>query len=287
MASVSREHLLHAVSKVLRPIVKILIRSGVRFDEFAELAKGVYVESAVLDGLGLSAKPTRARITIATGVPRRDVDKYIDNDGALPRAAPTLAAILVEVLQKWHTDPVYVGPYGIPLEIEFDSPKGRCFRDLVSLVDREVNPHQVLEELIRNKSVTYAGLKHYKALSRYFIMPEAMSKEQLEYFGNTMRRLASTLEFNMDPKQETKRLERFVVADKGVPPDVVPAFEAYARERVNEFLLDLDNWLSPYSARGFGTTTVSVNLGLNVFSYVEPQAEPPSLRGGVQEADGG
>lgn len=284
--TVSREHLLQAVSRVLRPIIKILIRSGVRFDEFAELAKGVYVESAILDGLGLQTKPTRARVSVATGVPKRDVDKFIDNEGALPRPKPTLAGILVEVLQKWHTDPAYVGPYGIPLEIEFASPKGRCFEDLVALVDPRADPHEVLDELMRNKSVAYAGQKHLKALTRYFMMPEAMSKEQLEYFGKTIRRLANTLEFNMDPKRDTKRLERFVVADRGVPPDVVPAFEAYARDRANEFLLDLDNWLSPYSARGFGATGTVLNLGLNIFTFVEPQEEEKcSLRAGIQDVE--
>lgn len=287
MATVSREHLLHAVSKVLRPIVKILIRAGVRFDEFAELAKGVYVESAVRDGLGLPRRPTKTRIAVATGLARRDIDNFIDNEGALPQAAPTIAAVLIEVLQKWHTDPAYVGPYGIPLEIEFEVPRGRCFRELVSLVNPTIDPILVVDELIRNKVVAYAGSKHLKALSRYFIMPEAMSKEQLEYFGNTIRRLASTLEFNMDPNRDVKRLERFVIADKGVPADVVPAFEAYARNRADEFLLDLDNWLSPYSARGFGTTSETLNLGLNVFTFVESLTPERPLRDEVQDVDAG
>ncbi|HEV7137923.1 MAG TPA: DUF6502 family protein, partial [Steroidobacteraceae bacterium] len=127
-SSDARKQLLYALRRILRPVVRILIRAGVRFDEFAELARGVYVETAVRDGIEYSGIPTRERIAIVTGVTRQQVDYYIDNEGALPLADPTLATALVETLQKWHTDSQYVGPYGIPLELEFDSPSNRCFR---------------------------------------------------------------------------------------------------------------------------------------------------------------
>ena len=51
MSDEARSHLFHAFRKVLRPLVKILIRAGVRHDEFAEVIKGVYVESAIRDGI--------------------------------------------------------------------------------------------------------------------------------------------------------------------------------------------------------------------------------------------
>src|SRR3954470_15059526 len=108
MSNSSREHLLYAYRRVLRPLIRILIRSGVRYDEFLELVRGVYVESAIRDGLGNGQKPTRAKISLSTGVPRRDVDRFIDNDGALPSAPRTLTKILSEVLNRWHTDPQFV-----------------------------------------------------------------------------------------------------------------------------------------------------------------------------------
>jgi hypothetical protein len=282
--SASRAQLLHALRRVLRPIVKVLIRAGIRFDEFSELARGVYVESALRDGLDHVVKPTRARVSVATGVSRHQVDYYLENDGALPTADPTLTNILTEVLQKWHTDPQYVGPYGIPLELEFEVlGGGRCVRNLVAMVNPKVSAGIVLEELISVGSVTYSGEKHYRATSRYFMMPEPMSALQIEYFGNTLTRLTETLEFNMNPKNSTKRLERFVVADRGLPPDVVPKFEAYARERAIELLLDLDNWLTPYSAPG-SADEARIPTGLNVFLYVEPTPDERPLTTLVNDA---
>lgn len=271
----ARKQLLYALRRVLRPIVRLLIRAGVRFDEFADLARGVYVESAIRDGTNHFGTPTRERIAVVAGITRHQVDYYIDNEGALPSADPTMAAVLLEVLQKWHTDPQYVGPYGIPLELEFEVPLGRSIRGLVGMVDSKANPGLILEELIRVGSVIYSGEKHFRAVSRAFVMPESMSPQQIEYFGNALTRLATTLEHNMNPKNAEKRLERFVVADRGLPLEAISAFEEYARAKTADFLVDLDNWLIPYSS----TDSISderVSTGLNVFLYVDPlESEEP------------
>ena len=285
MTSTSGKQLMYALRQVLRPIVRILIRAGIRFDEFAELARGVYVESAIRDGLDHTSSLTRTRISVVTGVTRQQVNHYIDNDGALPSASPTLAGVLVEVLQKWHTDPQYVGPYGIPLELEFEVSSGRSFRSLVAMVDAKASPGIVLEELLRVGSVTYSGEKHFRAVSRYFMMPEPMSPQQVEYFGNTLTRLAQTLEFNMSPRNSQKRLERFVVADRGLPAEVLPQFASYARDRTSEFLLDLDDWLTPYSSSEDTDPSPRIATGVNVFLYVDPPSDETPLGSLVEHAE--
>lgn len=276
----SRDQLLYSFRRVLRPLIRILIRSGVRYDEFLELVKGVYVESAVRDGLGDSAKPTRAKISISTGVPRRDVDRFIDNDGALPIAPRTLTKTLAEILNVWHTDPQFVGPYGIPLELDARGNKGRTFVDLVKLVDRDALPSVVLDELIRLRTVVWSGDSHVRTLSRAFIPVEEMSPAQLEFFGNALTRLAETLQFNLDRANSGKRLERSVQSDRGLPAEVVPIFERHVRERVTELLTDLDNWLSPYSAQ-IQPGSATHKVGLAVFQFLDPAPDISPLRESV------
>lgn len=273
----SRDQLLYAFRRVLRPLIRILIRSGVRYDEFLELVRGVYVESAVRDGLGEATKLTRAKISISTGVPRRDVDRYIDNDGALPPAPKTLTATLSQILNRWHTDPHFVGPYGIPLELEVRGQKTRSFTELVSVVDANAPVHDVLEELIRLRTVVWSGDTHVRTVSRAFIPVEELSPAQLEFFGNALTRLASTLQFNMDSKNVEKRVERSVVSSRGLPKDIVPVFEKHAREKVTELLVELDNWLSPYAV-GVQKPGEFERVGLAVFQFIDPVADTTALR---------
>lgn len=276
-SSDARKQLLYALRRVLRPIVRILIRAGIRFDEFSELARAVYVESAIRDGVDHAGTPTRERVALATGVTRQQIDHYVENEGELPVAEPTFTHVVTEILHRWHTDPHYLGPYGIPLELEFDQPKGRNFSSLVSQVDPLASPGMVLEVLMRGGTVVSSSESHFRATSRTFIFADGMSPDRIEDFGAALARFAHTLEHNFNPANlDSKRLERFVAADKGLPRELVPAFEAHVRARADHYLADLDSWLAGYSEIDAHERGARVRAGVNVFFYVElPHDEEP------------
>lgn len=263
-----RGQLLYALRRVLRSIARQLIRAGIRFDEFADLARGVYVETAIRDSIEMTM-PSRRRIAGVTGLTQRQVDRYIGNEGALPLADPALmvvAAMAIEVLHKWHSTPEYAGPYGIPLELQFDTPPDRCIRSLVALVMPTADPRAALEELLRIGAIVPSGNSYFRAVSRTLVMP---SLQLIEHYGTTLSRMAATLEYNMDPRNADKRLERYVAADKGLPVALVPEFERYARGRALDFLVELDNWLAPYVSDE-AQNTDRVETGVNVFLYADP-----------------
>ncbi len=268
--------LLHALRRALRPVTRMLIRAGIRYEEFTDVAQSIYVESAIRDSDHHGVLPSRERIAALTRLTRHQVDYYVDNERALATAAPTLTGTLLEVLHKWHTNGDYVGPYGIALDLEFDTPSDRCFRSLVALVDPKVNPHAVLDELRRAGAIMQTGDKHFRAVSRYFMMPDPTSPNLIEHFGRTLSRLAATMEYNMDPKHAGKRLDRRVTADRGLPLEAIPAFEKHVREKSVEFLLELDNWLASH-ADVDADSGERVDLGVNVFFYVCPPAEEDPL----------
>jgi hypothetical protein len=281
-----RDHLLDTFRRILRPLVRILVRSGVRYDEFLELVRRVFVETAVRDGLGDGVPLTRTRVSISTGVPRRDVDRFIDKEDSIPQVGKSLTRTLIEVLHEWHTDPQFVGPYGIPLELEMNSPRGRSFRELVQNVNPAVNPADALQELIRLKAAAMSGETHIRVLSRALKPLEEMSQSQLEFFANALTRLSDTLQFNMDTANKQKRLEQSVISDHGLPAEMVPVFEKYVRERVMELLVEIDNWLSPYSTKKSKHDDPEERIGIAVFQFVDRPADPRPMKEIVgREAD--
>lgn len=265
----SREHLLFAFRRVLRPLIRILVRAGVRYDEFSALVRGVYVEAAAVDRVGAVAKPSRARISVATGVGRAEVNRYIDNDGALPFIEQSFTKTLAMVLNAWHTDSQFVGPYGIPLELAKEGTKGRTFKELVHAVDPGADAGEAYQELLRLGAITMSGETHIRVVSRAMIATEEWSPAQLELFGNALTRLADTLQFNLDSRNASKRIERSVIADKGLPIAMVPKFEAHVREKVSELLVELDNWITPHAEAPGPKSPV---IGLAVFQFSDPDS---------------
>ena len=116
-----------------------------------------------------------------------------------------------------------------------------------------------------------------RTVSRAFIPVEEMSAAQLEFFGNALTRLANTLQYNMDRKNVEKRLERSVISGRAMPADVVPIFQKLVREKVTELLVELDNWLSPYSTDRHPESEFQ-KVGLAVFQFIDPIADAKPLR---------
>jgi hypothetical protein len=270
-------YLFEAFNKILRPLIKISMRSGVRYEEFCRVVKGVYIESAIRDGIGLPGDQSASKIAMATGITRREIELHVIDSQNLPRTKPTIQAALSEILHRWHTESLFLGPYGIPLEVEFSASAGRSFSELVRQVDPSVDPSVLLEELLRSGAVVRSGEKHFKVVSRTFLVPEPMSQVMLEYFGNTVTDLMNTLEFNMDPARSSKRLQRSVYADRGLNKKQLAEFEAFAAAKAQEFMVEIDNWLGDTSAKATNPNEPVLDVGLSVFNYVRPVTEEPSL----------
>ena len=77
MESDLQKGLLAAYRRLLRPLVRILIRNGIAFGEFADIAKEVYVDVAATDFKVPHKKMSQSRISILTGLTRKDLARLV------------------------------------------------------------------------------------------------------------------------------------------------------------------------------------------------------------------
>ena len=109
-----KQALLAAYRHLLTPLVRILLRNGISYLEFAEVARQVFVDVAGRDFTLPKRKISLSRIAIMTGLSRKEVarlaregthSKRTTQDGELNRVG--------RVLQGWYTDSEFTGPYGV------------------------------------------------------------------------------------------------------------------------------------------------------------------------------
>ena len=117
-----KDHLRRALSLMLKPLVRLLIAQGVTHAEFSETAKEVYVETA-LRHFETEGKVNKSRVAILTGLTRKEVKNVIDRALTTSYKEKTHSRP-ARVLTGWYSDPGYQGPYGIPLELPYDSGDG-------------------------------------------------------------------------------------------------------------------------------------------------------------------
>ena len=255
----------------MQPLVRILIRNGVSYGELTELLKNVFVEVAERDFTIPGRKTSQSRIAILTGLTRKEVAKQkniLDSGEALN--VVTNLNRLTRVLVGWHTDPDFTGPYGMPLDLPFESSSGISFMDLVRRHSGDMAPRAMLDELIRVSAVERLATGSLKVLMRVYI-PERLHPDALQRFGESLRDFIATLEYNMEKRGVTPgRFERKVYADDGLRQDLLPAFESLLRTKCMNVLVELDNWISAQelSNTAKNKDVKRVNTGVGIYHFL-------------------
>lgn len=285
MSDSVKEGLLAAYARLMRPLVRILLRYGVSFAEFSEVLKRVYVSIAAEDFQVPGKKMSKARIAIVTGLTRKEVQRLAEIDDEDFTGSKSNLSRIGRVLLGWHTDPDYTGPYGVPLELPYDSPTGESFTTLVQTYSGDMTPRAMLEELLRVGIVVQTDGGWYKVVRREYV-PESLAPDFLERFGIQIRNFIQTLEFNMLKSAPGKgRFERTVVADNGLRRRDLPGLDAYVRQRGQAVLEDIDNWIAQQKKPDEQKGEVVVQTGIGIYHYVvQEDDEPKSLKSLLEES---
>jgi hypothetical protein len=249
--------------------VRILLRNGISFNEISEVIKGAYARVAATDFAVPGRPMTYSRLSITTGIARRDFDRVLGEEERLRRALESNAVRIANVLQGWHNDPEFMGPYGFPRDLAFtrEIGGGPSFEDLVARFASDVEAQLMLEELIRVGTATIAEESGMiRVLKRTFI-PEQMAPELIEVFARGVRRYVETIDHNLGEKDADKRrFERWVFPDYGIREEDWIPFSDMVRDRLQEVIEDLETQFVLFRRPRLGVDqTLSVGVGLYLY----------------------
>ena len=238
-----KDHLRRALSLMFKQLVRLLIAQGVTHAEFSETAKEVYVEVALRD-FEDEGRVNKSRIAILTGLTRKEVKNVIDRALSSGYKEKTYSRPS-RVLTGWYSDPQFQGPYGIPLELAYENgtDEAPSFVDLVRRYSGDMAPRQMLNQLIESGAILEVDGR-YKAVSRIFLHSK-LSPALIQRLGSVGYRVFSSAARNIDRQtDEASHFDRMVFADEGCSEEVIELFNEYIKTRGQEFLEELDVWLS-------------------------------------------
>lgn len=271
-----KDHLRRALSLMLKPLVRLLIAQGVTHAEFAETAKEVYVEVA-LRHFEAGDRVNRSRVAILTGLTRKEVKNVIDRTLESGYQEKTYSRP-ERVLTGWYSDPRFQGPYGIPLELPYESgdADSPSFVDLVKQYSGDMAPRQMLNQLLEAGSVVEVEGR-YKAIRRIF-KHSTLSESLIKRLGEVGYRVFSTAAKNIDKQMEgSGYFDRMVFADDGCTNETIEEFDSYIKPRGQEFLEEIDVWFSSRKDAGEAREPRK-ETGIYMVHYVEDLADQGTLK---------
>jgi len=271
-----KDHLRRALSLMFKPLVRLLIAQGVTHAEFSETAKEVYVEVA-LRHFESEGRVNRSRVAILTGLTRKEVKNVIDRTIESGYQEKTFSRP-ERVLTGWYSDPRYQGPYGIPLELPYESgdPETPSFIELVKQYSGDMAPRQMLKQLVEAGSVIEVEGR-FKAVRRIF-KHSTLSPSLIKRLGEVGYRVFSTAAKNIDKETEgSGYFDRMVFADDGCTDEVIEMFDDFIKPRGQEFLEEIDVWFS--SRRDLNRPGKErKETGIYMVHYVEGVEDQGTLR---------
>ncbi|AHI28209.1 DUF6502 family protein [Marinobacter similis] len=265
-----------ALSRILRPLARLLLRNGIPYGEFAELLKRAYVEAALEDFPDGRRRPTDSRAAVMTGLTRKEVKRQREiltgEDAGARDVLHTNRAS--RVVSGWVHDAVFQARDGEPAMLAFDGPGS--FSELVKRYSGDMPPRAVLDELLRVGVVSVDAESGGLVLKQRAYVPAGDSAEMLQIFGEDVSDLIATIDHNLvsDESGQGPLFQRTLTYDN-IPPEVMESWRKHAAAQSQVLLEQLDTWLGPHdrdiSGQQPGSVSGdSVRTGVSIFFFEEP-----------------
>jgi hypothetical protein len=202
-----------ALRRILRPLVRLLLTHGVTYPLITDIVKSTYVDVARREFRLAGKRQTDSRISLLTGVHRKDVKRLID-EGDRGAEAPVGVSLGAALVARWLGESELIDAQGRPQPLpRLASDGGRMsFEALVESVSKDIRSRVILDEWLRT------GVVQLDRQDRVVLNPNALApardfSEKLQFFeANVHDHLAAAVH-NLSGAQPPM-LERSVFYDQ-------------------------------------------------------------------------
>lgn len=260
----SKHHILSAaVARILKPLIRMLLRSGVSYGTFADIAKRQYIEVALNEFSIEGRKQSVSRVSVITGLTRKEVRRVIGLDQAEEDQISDRYNRAARVVAGWRRDKDFLDRQGNPMDLSI-SGGANSFQGLVRRYSGDIPYRAVLDELDAAGSVERLDEDRVRLIHRAYL-PKADESMKLHILGVDTALLIDTIDHNLNMKHQPPRFQRKVLYDN-LPAEALPEFRRLSSKAGQALLEKLDKWLSGHDrdvnpkAAGTGRNTVGVGI---------------------------
>ena len=280
-SNVPMETFLRVLRGILRPLVRALIARGMTAPAFYQLTKQVYVEVADAE-FGLDGdRPTDSRISVLTGVHRRDVKALRSAGDGADEAVEVKVSLIASVLGRWLASAETTEAEGSPRVLPRTG--DGSFDELVASVNKDVRPRTILDEMIRQNLVVVDGAGQVHLRAEAFVGPGDID-QKVYFFGENVGDHIAAATDNL-LSDDPKFLERAVFYNR-LAPESVDAIEARARAAGQSMLEELNRVAHEHQSADVAAGRGHERFRFGIFFYRTAEPDEPEESAETRTDDG-
>ncbi len=231
-----------AVLHLLRPLVGVLLRHGMAYGTFAELARKAYVEQGFAQLRGSGKRASVSSVSALTGLTRKETKRLNELAVTADDASSQRYNRAIRVVSGWTTDPRYCDEQGEPLALPLN---GDCpsFAALVKEYSGDIPPAAMLSVLKDSTTVGETG-DRVELLEKAYV-PLSTPLDKLHILGADVAELIDTIGHNLVSEPADRYFQR-KVSNVLVHPDAIDEFRALSTRKSQHLLEEYHRWLSSH-----------------------------------------
>lgn len=239
-----QKQILDAFFVVLRPVAKILLRYGIGYREFAEVAKSAFVDVATSE-FGIRGRPTNiSRVAVMTGLTRKEVRRVRDLIDSGDRTLHVKSTPLATVLRHWTTEDEFLDNDGRPAILPFAG-EGKTFSSLVRKYGGDIPAGAMRTELKRVGALQEEDNGKLRVLKRD-IVPKSKHEYLVMSLMHSAYSLLSTIAFNTDDEKNEQNWAQYLTYSLNFRPDKLKSIRRISVDRLTEIATSFDDLFSGY-----------------------------------------
>lgn len=263
--------LISALRRVMRPLVRLMLRKGITYTVFVDLLKEVFVDVADREFRLDDKAPSDSRISLLTGVHRKDVRRLRHEADASSMALPDNITLGAQLVNVWSNSPPFCKETGQALPLPRLASVGgeASFDALVAKVSTDIRARVVLDEWLR-LGVVRLDEQDCVHLEAQAFLPQKGFDEKAAYLGHNLHDHASAAVHNLSG-EEPPFFERSVHYDALAPVSVQVLRDAVASEGM-QTLLEFSRLAADLENRDLSSLEPRQRITIGLYFYTEPNS---------------
>lgn len=231
-----------AILRLLRPLARLLLKHGMPYGRFAELARKAFVDEGFEHLQDTGKRPTISSVSALTGLTRKETKALRESSPIGSEKSAQRYSRAIRVISGWVTDAQFHDAQGEPARLPFDG-ADNSFSALVKKYSGDIPPMAMLSVLETSQNVVTDG--GGVILKERAYIPMATPVDKINILGTDVAELIGTIGHNIEVDPAQRFFQR-KVSNTSVRPDALAKFRELSNSKSQELLEEYHAWLSSH-----------------------------------------